>query len=751
MSEATCKFRAFISYSRSDEVAARKLYQRLERYRIPKKLRQGGSTRLGRFFLDKEELGAAAELGAELEEKLNEAEQLIVCCSPAAAGSKWVNQEADYFIRNRDRDAVLAVILAGEPHEAFPESLRENEPLAADFRTQGDGQEIGFLKLVAGLLKVDLGELRDLQAKMERTQARMRTLLVILFALLAIAAIGAATFAYRQNLRAQAMTVEAIEIGAGIVAKTEQMSQRFGVPSSAVEEMLRFAEERFERLFAKGVSSTELSRQHMALLVDFSRHYGRTGDVGQQRENAIRALDTLNRLPPPEQRTIDFVEVHAMLGDAEWALGNTAAAIAQQTRAIEAARRMLKDIPEGQLARNRLAASLDRLGKIHMATGRPDAALPLFAEAVTLLRYVLEKQPEDDLAHANLITGISSRGSAEALLGETAKALVTFDDAIARARAWLEMRPDSLATRAALGSGLMKRGQSLKNLRQFDAARQAFQESVDNARELLHADPGDAIAKRDAALRLALLAGVEVTDGAPDAAAPYVSESVSLWRELIAADPRNASFRDQFASSLALAAAIASERGDFALAQALYAENAQNYRELDLHLGGDDPAALAGLATALEQLGDAGADRRDVEVMLAAYTEAVTVRRRLAAIRPGDASPREDLANTLHALGVTRKFADDAEGSAHALTEAATLRQSLSASPGGDAALAFAAADSYQQLALAQADFDAKAAEASLESARDILRALVQSHPDNTAYTDSLKRTEQVLALFPKD
>ena len=77
----------------------------------------------------------------------------------------------------------------------------------------------------------------------------------------------------------------------------------------------------------------------------------------------------------------------------------------------------------------------------------------------------------------------------------------------------------------------------------------------------------------------------------------------------------------------------------------------------------------------------------------------------------------------------------------------ASFRDQFASSP----ALAAAITSERGDFALAQTDFDAKAAEASLESARDILRALVQSHPENTAYKDSLKRTEQLLALFPED
>ncbi|MEL7369302.1 MAG: hypothetical protein AAFN74_10350, partial [Myxococcota bacterium] len=65
----TPKYAAFISYSRKDEEAVKKLYRRLTEYRIPAQLQSDHGKQLGRFFLDREELGAAGELDEELFEK----------------------------------------------------------------------------------------------------------------------------------------------------------------------------------------------------------------------------------------------------------------------------------------------------------------------------------------------------------------------------------------------------------------------------------------------------------------------------------------------------------------------------------------------------------------------------------------------------------------------------------------------------------------------------------------------------------
>ena len=195
------QYKAFISYSHSDKVAGNRLLKRLEAYRVPRRLvgkPAGRSTgappvprRIGKLFRDREELAAAESLTAEVKRALAHSEYMIVLCSPAAAASRWVNREIIEFKKLTGERRILSVILSGEPFasdhgkpdlECFPPALRFKlgknlqltktpaEPLAADFRPQGDGRRRGTLKLVAGLLDIGLDALieRDLQRKFRR-------------------------------------------------------------------------------------------------------------------------------------------------------------------------------------------------------------------------------------------------------------------------------------------------------------------------------------------------------------------------------------------------------------------------------------------------------------------------------------------------------------------------------------------------------------------------------------------------------
>lgn len=189
-------YRAFISYSHSDEGWARWIHSRLETYRVPRHLVGQDSAkgpvprRVGRVFRDRDELSAGGDLSASVREALAASETLIVLCSPAAAASQWVNQEIEVFRELNPDGEILTAILDGEPdaqrngfaaaRECYPAAIlepmrdgRETEPAGADFRRKGDGKRVALVKLVAGLLDLRLDQIiqRDLQRRQQRVTA----------------------------------------------------------------------------------------------------------------------------------------------------------------------------------------------------------------------------------------------------------------------------------------------------------------------------------------------------------------------------------------------------------------------------------------------------------------------------------------------------------------------------------------------------------------------------------------------------
>lgn len=180
------------------------------------------------IFRDEDELPANADLATGIRAALEVSDYLIVLCSPRSAVSPWVRKEVREFKELGRSDRILAIIIAGEPNaddpakaragimpeeECFCEELRfgavrddgtldwtiRTEPLASDLRpigTRAEGfvtaegyrehltlnssltpekittrteayrQQIdhALLKVIAGLLGVPLGQLKDRDA-----------------------------------------------------------------------------------------------------------------------------------------------------------------------------------------------------------------------------------------------------------------------------------------------------------------------------------------------------------------------------------------------------------------------------------------------------------------------------------------------------------------------------------------------------------------------------------------------------------
>jgi hypothetical protein len=141
------KYKAFISYSHSDEKWASWLHKSLETYKVPKPI-VGNETAMGEIpprlapvFRDRDELPSATNLGELLTESLRASATQIVICSPAAAQSRWVNEEIICFKRLGRSNRIFCLIVDGEPwasnkpgqedQECFPNRPNPSPPMHA--------------------------------------------------------------------------------------------------------------------------------------------------------------------------------------------------------------------------------------------------------------------------------------------------------------------------------------------------------------------------------------------------------------------------------------------------------------------------------------------------------------------------------------------------------------------------------------------------------------------------------------------
>ena len=113
---------AFISYRHRplDKQAAERIQRAVERYTVPKELRElAGGKKLGKVFRDEDELPASSSLSGSITYALDHSKYLIVVCTPDLPKSAWCEQEIRYFTEKYGHDRVIAVLADGEPSESF--------------------------------------------------------------------------------------------------------------------------------------------------------------------------------------------------------------------------------------------------------------------------------------------------------------------------------------------------------------------------------------------------------------------------------------------------------------------------------------------------------------------------------------------------------------------------------------------------------------------------------------------------------
>ena len=138
---------AFISYRHKplDKKAAELIQKRVENYVVPKEYRERvGGKKLGKVIRDEDELPASSSLSNSITYALDRSKYLLAVCTPELPKSKYCEAEIRYFLETHDRDHVLAILVDGEPDEAFSPLLLhtfdeegnvtgDTEPLAANF------------------------------------------------------------------------------------------------------------------------------------------------------------------------------------------------------------------------------------------------------------------------------------------------------------------------------------------------------------------------------------------------------------------------------------------------------------------------------------------------------------------------------------------------------------------------------------------------------------------------------------------
>lgn len=412
------RYCAFLSYSHRDRDWADWLQRALEGYSIPPRL-VGLATPMGRIparfapvFRDRDELPSATDLGRKVSEALAQSASMIVVCSPHAAQSRWVDEEIRSFLRLGRNDRVFCLIVDGEPgasgwpgrahDECFPPSLRERasatpdpvaEPIAADVRPHRDGRATARLKLVAGLLGVDLGDLRHRERERRRRRAialaGSAVALLTLTTVLAVNAVIARHAAERREKQAE----DLVGFMLGDLDDKLREVNRLDILESVADKVVKH----FDALPPADLTDDTLAQRARALLKlgAVRRDEGR---VAAALESFDDALATSTRLVEHAPANADYLAINAetltWLGFIDWSQGMLDRALSRFTAARDILLRVSALRPEDIDVLDRLGAARTNAGRVFEARGQLDDARREYAEVLDGYRYLARREPE---------------------------------------------------------------------------------------------------------------------------------------------------------------------------------------------------------------------------------------------------------------------------------------------------------------------------------------------------------------------
>ena len=501
------RYLAFISYSHADQAWARWLQQKLERYRVPRRLaesRVDGAyfssvpRRLYPVFMDRDELASSTDLGKAVDEALSQSGFMIVVCSPAAAASRWVNEEIERFTAKGGRERILCLIVDGDPalnspQCAFPPALLRlddgsaaPEPLAADVRKNADGRRGALLKIIAGMLQVGVDDLRHRELQ---RQIRSWIALSSVSALVAIVTIGLAVMALRARDEAQIRRGQAEDLIGFMLGdlrnKLEPIGKLDVLDAVGDQAMAYYAE--------LGDQATPAETLNRAIAL---RQIGEVRFAQGQFDAALAAFEDsrlqaelLYRMDPAnDDHLFEFSQAEFWVGYVQYERGELDLAAQSMERYLARSRELYDRQPDNPDFAMELAYGYSNVGTIERERGNTAVALEHFRRAVEINETLLQAGPDDGYLSFELSDGYSWMGSAHLDLGQLEQSEGAFRASLAIWQALAEKGIDARHAEKAADGALLLAG-VCKARGQMDEALRLISEGAAGFERLLQRDP----------------------------------------------------------------------------------------------------------------------------------------------------------------------------------------------------------------------------------------------------------------------
>jgi eukaryotic-like serine/threonine-protein kinase len=579
------RYRVFLSYSHADRRWARRVLRWLENWTVPRRL-VGRETpfgpvprRLGPVFRDREELGPAPELGETIERAIAGSASMLVVCSPAAARSRWVNDEILAFKRLGRADRIVALIVAGDPaagdgpEQCFPTALRFRleadgrtgtrpiEPVAADARDVGDGPRRARRKVQAALLGVPY----DVLARREQQRRSRRLVAVAAASLLGMAGtLTLAITAWRaqqdaERRRAQAEGLVGFMLG-DLRDRVESIG-RLDVLHAVGEEAVSY----FGSLGPRDLDDRALAQQVTAL-TQVGEVLLSLGDSEQAlaafNEAWRRAAELAARYPAEPGLLYDRGQAEFWVGYVHRERGDLAAAREWLTRYRDTAQQLHTLNPGDLDAQLELAYGERNLGALAFGEGRLAEAEAAYAQDISNLQSLIAQAPHRDDLRYDLADSLSWLGSIVDRQGRPAEARLYFQEAADLLDVLHAEQPANLPYEARLVSELAQIARLEIVLGEFQGAFARYKEALGHSHELVAHDPKNHLWRRnDALLHIGSAEALHRMDR-PAEADEYARLGLEEARQLAESDPTNTDWVQLHARGQAVRALTALALGE---------------------------------------------------------------------------------------------------------------------------------------------------------------------------------------------
>jgi tetratricopeptide (TPR) repeat protein len=594
------RYWAFLSYSHQDEALADWLQGELEGFKVPRKLIGQGTpyglipARLSPVFRDRHELAAGGSLQNDIADALAASRFLVVLCSPAAARSRWVDEEIRLFKQLRPDGEVLAAILEGEPfasdlpgreeEECFPPSLRVEidsdgkptteraEPIAADFREGRDGRRGGLLKIVAGMMDVGLDEL--VQREQHRRQRRMMALTaasltgMLVATGLAITAIDARDSARDQRREAEGL----IDFMLGDLKQRLEPIGRLDALDAVGARALAY----YEKQDRDSLSDESLAQRSRALTMMGQIATARgdlDGALRRYQEAANGTGELMRREPDNAKRLYDHAQNVFWVGDAALKRGQDAEAERRMREYKALAERMVGLEPANDVYRQERKFANTNLGVLLFEQDRVDDAIALFREASAASQLLLRDNPQDSSYQlgwsettAWLADALMRAGRLEEATAVRRRQLAFIAPLAQRPESDSHFRRQQAVAHQKLGRLLMMQGKPVEAAAEYRRAM-----AINDA--LLRIEPDSAITLGNGAVQRLEFTDVALAIGATDEAVLRNRQGCEIANRLVKRDGTVFQWRVDYRSVCLLGQArIAAQAGRLSAAEALAAE-----------------------------------------------------------------------------------------------------------------------------------------------------------------------------------